>query len=128
MITPLGEAFRKARSKTRTTQREMAKYLGISNCFLCEIEHGKENPSPTLDMKAKEFFASKGLEVDFWREYTMSRRSYTINTLPERNQYLIRRLVLLNLDRISDEKWEQLKDKIDRIEKAQRKQKKQRSK
>ena len=57
--TGLGERIRKLRKEKEISLRELARRVGISPSFLCEIENGKNFPSPdTLKILASRLTVS----------------------------------------------------------------------
>jgi transcriptional regulator with XRE-family HTH domain len=49
----IGPGWYEARQRARRTLRSIAEEAGCSPAFLCDIEHGRRNPSATMDAKLR---------------------------------------------------------------------------
>ena len=116
MLSPLGKAIRKARVDTETTQNELAQFLGFSTAYLSYLERGIKNPPVGINEKLKEFFGTRGLNVDFSREIAISVREIKVNKLPSKTRDAVRRLLVLDLGKVSKEKLTRFNEALRAIE------------
>lgn len=116
MLTPFGKAVRCARINTATTLSQLATFLGVSVPFLSAVENGRKTIPQSWKGKVESFFLSHGLQVDFSKEIALSARQINLDSLPTQTATVLARLSTMNLDKVSEEKFQELIDVLDTIE------------